>query len=82
MRHSHLKDEESIDFFVDCCQRYADKGGRHAENYQESRIRSIISRGRIDQGVLYLYYGDEVAAFTGLESYNDKEALMAIRVCV
>ena len=82
MRHSYLKDNQSIDFFADCCQRYADKGGRHAENYQESRIRSIINRGRVDQGVIYLYYGDDVAAFTGLESYNDKEALMAIRVCV
>ena len=82
MRHSYLTNADSINFFVECCQRYADKGGRYAENYQEDRVRSMIGRGRVDEGVLYLYYENDVVAFTGLESYKGKEALMATRLCV
>ena len=82
MRHSFLTEKSNIDFFVQCCERYAEKGGRYAENYTESKIKELIRRGRINEGVLYLYYGDEVVAFTGLESYNGKEALMATRLCV
>lgn len=82
MRHSFLNDKESIDFFISCGERYAKTGGRHAVNYTELRITEMIKRGRINEGVLYLYYGDEVIAFTGLESYKGKEALMVTRVCV
>jgi hypothetical protein len=82
MRHSFLNNTQSVNFFIECCQQYAAKGGRYAENYQEDRVRDMINRGRVDEGVLYLYYEKDVVAFTGLESYKEKEALMATRLCV
>lgn len=82
LHHVLLDEESKIVFFIECCERYAEKGGRHADNYFGIRIRDMLKRGRIDQGVLYLYYEKDVVAFTGLESYKGKEALMVTRACV